>query len=611
MWQLAEDLYVLRDTCNVYVIRDGTDAVLIDFGSGAVLDRLAELGVDRVTDILMTHHHRDQAQGLARAEAAGIRVWVPPVEYDLFAAVDEHWRTRQLDNDYNLREDRFSLFSSIEPAGVVAEYRSRAYGGVTAYALPTPGHTVGSVTYLVERGGRRLAFSGDLIYAPGRVWSLAALQWTYSGDEGLAATILSCRELADAEPDLLLPAHGKPIDEPRTALDRLVERLAEVETMRRCGDRWDLDARRDEPWEPVTPHLLRNRSSFATTYALLSESGSALFFDFGYDMTTGLPAGADRAARRPLLSSLRALRRDYGVDRVEVAVPTHYHDDHVAGFNLLREVEGARVWSAEGVAPVLRRPKAYDLPCLWYDPIPVEREVPAGRPIRWREYELTMYDLPGHTLYATAIAVRVDGHRVVVSGDQQDGGWRPGERRELLNYQYRNGFRYDDFVRSAELYQRLAPELMVSGHWAPRWVEDGYLDMLADEGRRIADLHRQLLPLEEVDFGRFGSAARIAPYRCEVAAGSRFTLTVTVGNPLPAGDEVRVALVVPEGFEVDEPVRRFRLEPRRDTPVRYAIRAPWTGPRIRERVGADVTVGSVPFGLQAEALVDVPDPRQR
>ena len=44
----------LRDTCNVYALRDGSEAVLVDAGSGAVFDRLDELGVERVTDVLVT-----------------------------------------------------------------------------------------------------------------------------------------------------------------------------------------------------------------------------------------------------------------------------------------------------------------------------------------------------------------------------------------------------------------------------------------------------------------------------------------------------------------------------------------------------------------------------
>jgi glyoxylase-like metal-dependent hydrolase (beta-lactamase superfamily II) len=242
-----------KDTCNVYVLRSDKDAVLIDFGSGRILDRLADYGVRRVTDVLITHHHRDQVQGLARAAAAGIRIWVPPVERDLIANVDEHWRTRPLQNDYTTRQDRFSLLEQVAVTGTVAEYRTRRYGHAQVFTLPTPGHTVGSVSYLVTVGGKRLAFVGDLIHGDGRLWSLAATQWTYTGGhgmsglEGVAATGLSCLQLLDHSPDVLLPSHGDPVTEPAPAVARLESRLEEL-LGTRCQRPADLHDMLRRPW---------------------------------------------------------------------------------------------------------------------------------------------------------------------------------------------------------------------------------------------------------------------------------------------------------------------------------------------------------------------------
>ena len=600
--QVEPNVFRFADGVNVYLLRRDRDAILVDFGSGDILDRLAEYEVDRVTDVLVTHHHRDAIQGLARARAAGIRIWVPPTERDLIAAVDEHWQSRPLDNYYDLREDRFSLLSSVEVDGVVAEYRTERYGPFDVLTVPTPGHTAGSVSYIVEVDGRRLAFIGGLLAAPGKVPSLAASQWTYTGIEGLGSMILSGLDLLDRQPDRMFPSHGAPIDEPRPAIELTNARLQRLIEMR--SPEWQLAGLRARPYLEISRHLLRNRTSVSNSYVLVSETGGALMIDFGYDFTTGLPAGSDRSSRRPWLETIPALKRDHGVERIEVAIPTHYHDDHVAGFNLLREVEGAEVWAPENMVDILEQPLRFDLPCLWYDPIPVERTLAFGQSFEWHEYEITVHPLPGHTLFAAAIEFEVDGRRVVATGDQQDGRWVPGERGEYLNYQYKNGFRFDDFVESAALYRRLKPDLFISGHWLPRPVTDGYLDELHRAGTLVAELHRELLPLDEVDFGGGGFGARIEPYRPEVAAGADVTLEVAVRNPFGRAEDALVRLALPAGWAVEPAERRIRLEPRGEARVEFIVR-PAGEPVRRARIAVDLTVGDVRFGQQAEALVTV------
>ncbi len=601
--EVAAGVHSFRDTCNVYALRSGSEAILVDFGAGAILDQLADLGIERVTDVLLTHHHRDQLQGLERAAAAGIRIWVPPVERELVVDVDRRWACRQIDNDYDLRQDRFSLVEPVPVAGEVAEYRTRRYGGFDVYTLPTPGHTVGSVTYLVDVEGQLLGFTGDLVYGVGKVWSLAATQWSYTGVEGQVATSVSCAVLAEQGPELLLPSHGDPIREPQQALGDLRARLQELVDLR-LETPWDLEEWVRQPWQPVTPHLLRSRTSFATTYALLSESGAALLVDFGYDLATGATPSTERSARRPLLWPLDSLRRDHGVERIEVVVPTHYHDDHVAGINLLREVEGTEVWSPDNVAAVLEDPRRYDLPCLWYDPVGVDRALPSGVPFPWREYELTTHPLPGHTLYAAAVSFEVDGRRILATGDQQAASGAAG--RDVLNYQYRNRFRIDDYVRSAELYQSLRPDIILSGHWPPREVTDEYLQRLLADGTRLAELHRELLPLEDVDFGGEGFGARIEPYRSTARPGTALHLDVAVRNPFDRPERTCVRLVVPTGWTTAPERRAVELGQHAEASLTFAVTPPVDAQPVRRaRVAADLTVGDVAFGQQAEALVDV------
>lgn len=596
MQQLTESVWLHQDTCNVYVVRTGREAVLIDFGDGSVLDALRDIGVHRVTDVLMTHHHRDQGQGLQRAVAAGARIWVPHTEQDLFHSVDAHWQGREVFNSYNNREDRFSLLEPVPVEGTLRDYNQYWFGGATFTVVPTPGHTTGSITILSELNGKRLAFTGDLIYGPGKVWSLAATQWSYNGGEGIPGSILSLLDLKDRKPDMLLPSHGEPMTAAAEAIDLTVQRLADLRTLRRQNPR--LFLLRETPFERVTPHLLRNRTSFADQYVLLSESGKALFVDFGYDFMFGYAAGSDRASRRPWLYNLPALKQQFGVTKVDVALPTHYHDDHIAGLNVLRDAEGTQIWAPFLFADLLERPSRYDLPCLWYDPIPVDRRLPLGQPIQWEEYTLTLYPLSGHTYYAVAIGFEVDGKKVLATGDQQGPD-------QMLNYVYKNGYRIGDYPETAALYKQLKPDLILTGHWGAHEATQEFLDGMEERGRELERMHRELLPLEQVNFDAAGYGLRIRPYQVRVKAGEAFHLDVWMHNPFERSEQAEVRLVLPSGWRADRLEDTQALTPFGSTIASFSVTPPKGLSARRVRVAADLTVGGRRFGQQAEALITV------
>ncbi|HET7627900.1 MAG TPA: MBL fold metallo-hydrolase [Bacillales bacterium] len=595
MRQLFENVYVYEDTCHVYVLKNGEKAVLVDFGSGSVMDHMHEIGVRKVTDVLITHHHRDQLQGLAAPAAAGLNVWVPHTERDLIENADNHWQAREIYNNYNMRSDRFSSLASIPAAGTLKDYGEYEFCGYTMKVEPTPGHTIGSVSLLTKVDGKQIAFCGDLIYGPGKLQSLAATQWTYNGAEGVSYSMLSLLRLREIKLAYLLPSHGEVIDQPAKAIDLLLERLERLMAFR--GQSRELLAKREKPYVPITRHLLRNRTCWANSYVVLSESGKALVIDYGYDFNAGLAAGADRASRRPWLYTLEKLKQQYGVHKIDVALPTHFHDDHVAGFNLLRDVEGTEVWAAENFADILEHPDDYDLPCIWYDAIPVDRQLPLAHKIAWEEYEFTLYEQSGHTLYAVAIDFEVDGKRVLAIGDQyQDTD---------TNYVYKNGFRVWDYRDSADLYERLRPDLLIAGHCEPLWTDAEMFAKLVSDGAELEAIHRDLLPEDVVEFRGDGSAAYIRPYQKEVAPGEEFTFTVDVKNPSVGVRTIKVTAVVPDGWcVVGETEKQGEVAPKERAAFAFTVTAP-PEPVRRARLAADVTIGDVRYGQQAECLVTV------
>ncbi len=605
MMRISENLYRFEDCCHVYVLVHGSDAILIDFGTGDVLDHLDEFGVQRVTDVLMTHHHRDQGQGLPRAAERGIRIWVPPVEEDLFAHVDEHWQLRGIDNYYNLRQDRFSLIHSVPVHGTVREYRTMPVGAFEVHTIPTPGHTTGSVSYFVDVDGRRVAFIGDLLYGPGKVWSLAATQWTYTNSGGIASNVISLHEMLDEQPDLALPSHGDPMTDVAAAVAATEPNLRALLDLNRPIS-WDLDAWRNRPFERLTEHLLRNRTANAQSFVLLSDTGGALLIDFGYDMDTGWPAGEDKAARRAWLPSLRALKRDFGVQRVEVAIPTHYHDDHVAGFNLLRGVEGTQIWSEAGIAAIMADPDRYDLPCLYHDAIATDRILPLEEPLRWHEHELTLYPLPGHCGNQVAVSMTVDGVHALATGDQQEAQWIPGHKPEVLNYQYKNGFRPEDYVAAARLYRKLRPDLILTGHWGVREVDDEWLDEMLRQSERLLDLHVALLARDDVDFGPGDFSATVQPYVSRARGGDRLHYDVKVLNPLHEKGHCRLRMVLPPGWLAEPAQAEFVLAAGELGGASFRVTPPEdAGPARRVVLAADLTVNDRRFGQRAECFVDL------
>lgn len=604
--QLGEYLFAFEDTCNVYIVKNKTSAVLIDFGSGDVLNHLSEMGIERVAAVLMTHHHRDNAHGLARTVEAGIATYAPHFERHLFSDVDQHWQQRNVDDNYNVRQDRFSLLYSVPLTGTLEDYTRHIIDDQTFEIVPTPGHTPGSITILTWLAGELLAFTGDLIAAPGKVGSLAATQWTYMGLEGVMSSMLSLLDLAERQPDLLLPSRGVVMRDPQTAIDLLVKRLKVLLHLHKAHPRAMpyLLEHYPRPYRAITPHLLFNTLSLANTYLVLSKSGKAIMFDFGYDMFTGLADGTDLGSRRPWAYSLRSLKRDFGVERIDVLMPTHYHDDHVAGFNLIRRMEGAQVWVADTFAPILENPQHYDLPCLWYEPILVDRRLPLETPIQWEEYTLTLHALPGHTRYAVAIFLEVDGNRVLITGDQYTSASGNCEHPNP-SYVYANRFAADDFVRSAALYRRLAPDLILFGHCDPLWTSPDYFERLDALGAATEQIHQDLLmdnaPNDDV-------LVSIMPYQVVTEPGNTFEVEIEVSNPYPFTTQAHMLLVLPPGLSIPQVQRTDKtlvlpLDALAAGSVKLTLLAAHDFQARRARISVNLTLNGKRFGPQGEALV--------
>lgn len=603
--RICKSLYVYRDICNVYIIKREHKAVLIDFGSGGVMEVLEELQISRVEAVLVTHHHRDQVEGLC---GYNLPVYAPHMERRLLDEIEILWQSREIYNNYNNRQDRFSSCYDIPVMGTLKDYHRYSFMGYEFEIIPTPGHTVGAVSIGVEMEGRHILFSGDLVYQPGKVWSLAATQWSYSGGEGIAYSILSMLEVQRRKFDLLLPSHGNGML-PEEALPETIENLARLRETRHQNPR--LFLLRDTPFERITEHLLFNRTSMANSYVILSNSGKALLVDYGYDFMAGLAAGTDQSARRPWLYNIPSLMEQFGVTYIDACISTHYHDDHVAGFNLLRDRYQTKIMCAENYADVLEHPDYYDIPCLWYDSIPVDIRLPLDTPVQWEEYELILHPLSGHTKYSVAIEVVVDGKKVLFGGDQY-------AERTLPNFVYKNLFHKDDFIKSARLYREIAPDIIATGHWP--WIEnpdETYYEELDDVGQQVAGHHEKLLPEDWLSDETDDFVCRFYPYQKTVKTNETFRIKVRIRILRGIQEKVQMKIKAPQGFWVEGEEYEFQLaadchgQCREEVPDAGNIlesEIQITGPSQpvrRARISVLLSIGDRRMGEQAEMLVTV------
>jgi glyoxylase-like metal-dependent hydrolase (beta-lactamase superfamily II) len=603
--RISDHLYLLEDTCNVYLIRDGTACLLIDFGSGKMLDYLADLGVSQVEWILHTHHHRDQCQGDWKAVQRGIPIAVPQHERHLFADAQNLWRNRRVFHLYILRNEFNTITQNIPVARSLQDYSTFRWRGIEFFVFPTPGHTLGSITLLARIDGRQVAFSGDLMYAPGKIQNLYDTQINYGGSDGIDLGHYSLARLREQKPELLCPSHGTPLADPDRGMQETMARLAEYYRFQY-----------GEPSEfnrpiAVSPHLVAHAQTQSSFYAIISDSGKAMFIDYGSPSGNHFWKFEDAAATtdrmRFVEHSIAELKRNFGLKSVDVAVPSHMHDDHINGFPHLIRHYGTRIWCYENMVDILQTPRGYNLGCILGEPVKVSRSLRNGERFRWEEFEFEVTHSPGHTEYQMAMYATIDGKRVGFTGDaffanpRDDGTLRH-------NLIFRNHVENDSHLKSIRNLIEHEPALVCPGHGKPYPASRQMLEATEAKLRRQQRFFFDLLPEGEVDFGLDPSWVSVYPYQILAIPGEPQRLEIRVQNYQAAPMKMEIALIAPPEWSIEPGVLNFEVPARSRSAAAVQVRIPrgWTAPGPRFAIAADVMSNGRYLGQIAEAIVEMP-----
>jgi glyoxylase-like metal-dependent hydrolase (beta-lactamase superfamily II) len=580
--KISENLYRYEDCANVYIVKSGAAALLVDFGTGDVQKRLAEIGVETVEEVLLTHHHRDQAQGLADLDKYDFNVTVPAAEALYFEDVENFWDKVKIHINYNCRSHWNTIRHSIRVDRKVAGGDSFDWRGITFKVVHCPGSSVGAVTYVAEIDGKTVAFSGDLISGSGKVTNWFDLHWSYYGfTQGINASEKSFERVMEHQPQVLLPSHGAPIDDPAAAI---AANNGIYDQIRQMLPPNELHRQKHEVRE-ITPHLAYIGMN---CYGLVSKSGKAFLWDYGY---------VER-------SMVGEFKRRFNVDRIDAVSFSHYHDDHNIRAYELGRTDSTEIWIYENMLEVFEHPERFKLPCLIPFPIKADRVLHDREKIQWEEYTLEFFHQPGQTEYHQAMVVEVDGQKVMFTGDNT---WNKAEVDKVRNgpvVPHNVYFLDGGFIKCAERMLEYAPDMVCPAHTEEYYPTREDLEGFLGWAKNVRTVMTGLIDQPDPNFGMDYNWCRFHPFRSQPEYGENIAVDVMLRNHLFTDAEVKVELKLPEGLTCAHPVRTLTMSAKKQVAVPFVLKAA-TGVSGRKVVTADITINGRRIGEYAEMLVDL------
>lgn len=588
-------LRIIRGAVNTAVFERNGKALLID--SGQLQKFPAEWA-------LFTHHHPDQASGAASLAAAGTRIGVPAAERRYFEDAQSVWDTadNRLDHDYNCRPDLFTLRDPVPVSAVFKDGSVHEWQGLGFEVIETPGHTDGSVSYLVELAGKRIAFTGDLIYAPGQIHDFYSLQKAFPGMGGgywgFGGAVDDIKASLDRvlarKPDLLIPSHGVTIDDPAQAAGQLKQNLDAVMENYLTTCAWR--ANKPGVYKKATPAMLDPlpaagypkwcRDITYTTKAIVAEDRSVFLSD----------CGSTR-----VVDELVKLQKAGEIGKIEAMWITHFHDDHTEGVNLARRRFDFPVYAQAALADILEHPTAYQGPALYPESIHVDRVLADRETFTWKGFKLTAFDFPSQTLYHDGLLVERDSYKVFFTGD----GFSSRSFSDVCSQNRNFSGRDVGFEKCCRILLETRPDILMTAHWGPLPMTGAYLERFIAYLEAREKIYEKLFPYDSVNFGLDPYWLRAYPFRQQALPGNTVEIQARVLNHAARPKHVQATLNLQRGWTGLHSTGELTIPARTEGSIRLSAVAPPSSPHRRHVLGLSAVVDNQSIGEFGVAIIDL------
>lgn len=567
--------------------------------------------------VLLTHSRRDVVWAARALLKQGATAILPESEAPLLLQSHQFWQQFENGRFHNYAQPSTKVMAEpISPVEMVRAGEAFTWQGTQFRVMPTPGYTAGAVTYLASIDGKRIAFTGDLIYGDGKIPDLYSFQDAIPeakirGYHGYAARladlVTSLRRVQAEKVDLIIPARGPVIEQPAASIASLIQRVERL-----YSNYLSVDALR---WYFGDQHILTKAQrvlgpAATVDWIPMAETNALPSWVTAID-NTRLIRAADGSGflvdcgSTHILNQLKKLREAGSLTRLDHVFISHYHDDHTDQVPALVETFGATVLACRELWDILENPGAYALPCLTRHPIRVSGRLNSGAQWRWKEFQMTASYFPGQTLYHQALLVQKDqGESILFVGDSFTPSGIDDYCLQNRNFLHPN----TGFFQCLSMLETLPPGCwVVNQHVEPMFrFTRPQLQRLRETLERRVEILSSLFPWDDLNYGIDESWARLHPYAIDAERNQPFTCRAIVFNhsPKEAAFEVRPRL--PDGWRVKlTGPKSVQIPPLQEGAVEFAvIPAPNTEPGLY-LITADVQTPQDTLVEWIEAMVRI------
>lgn len=581
--QISEHLTIIQGPVNGALVNRNNKVMAI-YGD----PRKSPAKVDMV---LFTHSRRDVAWAGKHLIDDDVTVIVPAKERNYFEEVKQFWddfNTARF-HDYSQQSTKI-LIDSIKASRAVEGEDTITWEDLQFSVLDTPGYTRGSITYFTVIDKNRIAFTGDLIYGDGKLMDIYSLQdaipeINVRGYHGYATragqVIKSLRSVLDKNPDILVPARGPIIKNPKSAISKLIERLQGIyrnylsitalhwyfgdKYIRTCTD---MVLGKDEVVNTIpTSNVLNDKPPnwiipISNSRLLKSKGGSAFLIDCG---------------STKIINQVQQMLDKGEITKVEGIYITHYHDDHTDKAQLGSSKFDCPVYSCQELEDILTNPTAYCMPAMTSNPIYEIQSMPHGSTMKWHEFQFTFYYYPGQTIYHGGLFVqREENEKFFFIGDS----FAPTgiddyclENRNLIHAD--SGYFYClNMLKNIE-----SDYLLINQHIVETFqFSTDQLKYIIKKYQERKELLSDLFPWDDPNYGIDERWARIYPYGIKTRSGAEVELKVRILNHSNRTRTFQITPNPPSGWETARFDSQITIPARGEKAARVTLKPATSSP---------------------------------